>query len=48
MQSHTELKDRHRATRQSMPAGLNTRIHRALSWLHRAEQCEDVDGRFIF
>ncbi len=48
MQSHTELKERHRATRQSMSAGLNTRIHRALSWLHRAEQCEDSDGQFVF
>ena len=48
MQSHTELKERHRATRQSMPAGLNTRIHRALSWLNRAEQCEDSDGQFVF
>lgn len=30
------------------PQGLSTRIHRALSWLNRAEQCEDSDGKFTF
>ncbi|MGY6587339.1 MAG: hypothetical protein ACXIUB_03530 [Wenzhouxiangella sp.] len=24
------------------------RVHRALSWLNRAEQCGDADGRFVF
>ena len=45
---YASLKDRHRATRDGMPEGLNLRIHRALSWLQRAEQCEDGDGRFVF
>ena len=28
---------------------MSLRVHRALSWLHRAELCEDdIDGRFIF
>nr|WP_301288425.1 HEPN domain-containing protein [Natronospira proteinivora] len=28
---------------------MSLRVHRALSWLNRAEQCEDdLDGRFIF
>ncbi len=30
------------------PNSLTLRIHRALSWLDRAEQAEDVDGKFIF
>lgn len=47
--THTALKDRHRATREGMPEALNLRIHRALSWLQRAAQCEDdPDARFIF
>ena len=46
-----ELKDRHRRERESYPEGLSLRVHRALSWLDRAEQleqAEDLDGRFIF
>lgn len=42
------LKTRHRACREGMPSALNLRIHRALSWLQRAAQCEDEDGRFVF
>ncbi len=30
------------------PPNLALRVHRALSWLNRAEQCDDTDGRFIF
>ena len=49
MSSYALLKDHHRAIRDGMPKALNMRIHRALSWLNRAEQCEnDPDGRFIF
>ena len=48
MQQFQTLKDRHRNTRAGMPEALNLRIHRALSWLQRAEQCEDADGRFVF
>lgn len=42
------LKRRHRQERDAEPENLRLRIHRALSWLQRAEQAEDVDGRFIF
>ncbi|MGB1091524.1 MAG: hypothetical protein ACPGYX_05330 [Oceanobacter sp.] len=45
---HQELKSTHREIRDSLPEFLDLRIHRALSWLNRAEQCEDDDGAFIF
>ena len=45
---HHTLKTRHREVRDGHPEGLTLRIHRALSWLKRAEQAEDVDSRFIF
>jgi hypothetical protein len=43
------LKARQRAERETYPPNLALRVHRALSWLDRAEQCEgDDDARFIF
>jgi hypothetical protein len=45
---HAELKARQRAERESHPESIALRIHRALSWLDRAEQCDDADARFIF
>jgi len=46
---YATLKARHRQERESWPEGpLTLRVHRALSWLDRAEQCDDPDGRFIF
>lgn len=46
---HQQLKDHHRAIREGLPKGLNLRVHRALSWLNRAEQCsDDYDAQFIF
>ena len=45
---HESLKTRHRTVREAHPRGLTLRIHRALSWLKRAEQAEDTDGKFIF
>lgn len=45
---HKELKARQRAERDSYPENLSLRVHRALSWLDRAEQDEDPDSRFIF
>jgi hypothetical protein len=42
------LKQRHRAERADFHANLTLRVHRALSWLQRAEMAEDEDGRFIF
>jgi hypothetical protein len=46
--THDGLKARQRGERDQHSPGLALRVHRALSWLDRAEQCEDVDGRFIF
>ncbi|EAQ96095.1 HEPN domain-containing protein [Congregibacter litoralis] len=45
---YTTLKARHRQERDSWPNNLSLRVHRALSWLERSEQCDDADGRFIF
>ena len=43
------LKTRHRVVRDDHPTNLTLRVHRALSWLNRAEQlADDQDGRFIF
>lgn len=42
------LKDRHRQERGNWHINLSLRVHRALSWLDRAEQCEDEDGAYIF
>lgn len=42
------LKDKQRAIRDSFPEGLGLRVHRALSWLGRAEaETNDPDIRFI-
>lgn len=46
--THEILKERQRKERDTHPEGLALRVHRALSWLHRAEQCDDEDGRFVF
>ncbi|MEP6389011.1 MAG: hypothetical protein ABJ056_03710 [Halioglobus sp.] len=45
---YAALKARQRAEREGWPTSLALRVHRALSWLQRAEQCDDEDGRFIF
>lgn len=46
---HKALKSRQRAERDTYPSNLSLRVHRALSWLGRAEQlAEDQDGQFIF
>ncbi len=43
------LKKRQRRERDGYPDNIALRIHRALSWLDRAERCEDDDdARFIF
>lgn len=43
------LKNYQREHRDSFSANLALRTHRALSWLHRAEQSDtDLDARFIF
>ena len=44
-----KLKDKHRLVRDRQPEALRVRIHRALSWLQRAEQeKDDADTRFLF
>jgi hypothetical protein len=45
---YATLKTRQRAERDSWPTNLGLRVHRALSWLQRAELCDDEDGRFVF
>lgn len=45
---HAALKQRHRLVRDAHPPSLTLRIHRALSWLDRAERAQDVDSKFIF
>ena len=48
---YERLKERHRAEREGYPKSLSLRVHRALSWLDRAEklaQQKDLDGQFIF
>lgn len=43
------LKEQHRQVRDDQPEALRVRIHRAISWLARAEQeKEDPDARYIF
>lgn len=49
MFNYEELKTRHRAERDAYPQSLSLRVHRALSWLDRAEQeTADADARFMF
>lgn len=45
---YQELKERHRRERDSYPQALSLRVHRALSWLNKAENSEDYDSQFIF
>ncbi|MNJ49706.1 hypothetical protein D3C77_449520 [compost metagenome] len=33
---------------RTITPNLTLRVHRALSWLNRAEQMDDLDGRVIF
>ena len=46
---YRHLKKRQREIRERFPVSLSLRVHRALSWLNRAEQeTEDQDAKFIF
>ena len=46
---HQSLKTRHREIRDQFPHSLSLSVHRALSWLKRAEQeTQDPDAQFIF
>lgn len=46
--NYLELKKRQRLERDSYSDNLGVRVHRALSWLMKAEQCNDVDSQFTF
>lgn len=46
---HATLKKKQRAIRAGFPETMGLRTHRAISWIGRAETCdEDDDARFIF
>lgn len=45
---HSPLKNKQRQIRDSFPENLALRVHRALSWLNKSEQCDDLDSKFIF
>ena len=48
-ESFVTLKARHRKLRQNFDESFSIRIHRALSWLERAEkEIDDADAAFIF
>ncbi len=45
----TSLKHKHRQLRDAQPESLRVRVHRAISWLARAErETDDTDARFLF
>lgn len=46
--THAKLKERQRSIRDGFPKTMALRVHRAISWIARAEQCDDADGEFIF
>ena len=49
MFSQADLRGRAQQIEENYPDRLGLRVHRALSWFTRAEQCEDDDdARFIF
>jgi len=49
MFTHAVLKSRQREARAAYSTGLSLRVHRALSWLDRAErEAADDDARFLF
>ncbi|GMG81456.1 HEPN domain-containing protein [Paralimibaculum aggregatum] len=46
---HAALKSKQRAIRGGFPETMGLRVHRAISWIGRAEACgDDDDARFIF
>ena len=48
MSLYAQLKERQRVERHTFPDALGLRVHRALSWLNRAEQSDDLDAKFVF
>ena len=45
---HAALKKKQKTLREDFPETMGLRVHRALSWIARAEVAEDTDARFIF
>lgn len=45
---HADLKEKQKILRDDFPETMGLRVHRALSWIARAEEADDADGRFIF
>jgi hypothetical protein len=46
---YSQLKQRHRAERAHYPHHVSLRVARMLSWLYRAESCQNnPDGQFVF
>lgn len=46
--THEFLKTKQRELRDGFPETMGLRVHRAISWIDRAERCDDDDARFIF
>ena len=46
--THAILKAKQRELRAGFPETMGLRVHRSISWIGRAEDATDDDGRFIF
>lgn len=47
--NYCALKEKQKIARPQFPDILSLRVHRALSWLNKSEQCDDdLDSQFIF
>ena len=46
--THEYLKNKQREIREGFPDSMGLRVHRSISWIGRAENCEDNDGKFLF
>ena len=46
--THAHLKAKQRELRSGFPETMGLRVHRSISWIDRAEDASDDDGRFIF
>lgn len=46
--TYAVLKNKQREVRDSFPENLRLRTQRAISWIGRAEQADDDDGKFVF
>ena len=46
--THAILKAKQRELRAGFPETMGLRGHRSISWIDRAEDASDDDGRFIF